>query len=76
MDPSVGRRTNAARQGLENASLLKLESKEDKPNRRLLQSLVYETGSLILSRMLMIRFSEDYELFERRYISNGGVEVF
>jgi hypothetical protein len=66
----------AARQGLENASLLKLESKEDKPNRRLLQSLVYETGSLILSRMLMIRFSEDYELFERRYISNGGVEVF
>lgn len=66
----------AARQGLEGASLLRLESDEAKPNKRLLQSLVYETGSLILSRMLMIRFSEDYELFSRRYISNGGVEVF
>lgn len=66
----------AARQGIANASLLKVEKDKDKPNNRLLQSLAYETGSLILSRMLTIRFCEDYGLFRTRYISNGGIEVF
>lgn len=59
----------AERQGVSNASL---ESADGK----LLQSLAYETGSLILSRMLTIRFCEDYDLFKTRYISNGGIEVF
>lgn len=66
----------AERQGVEGASLLKVEKDKSKPNARLLQSLAYETGSLILSRMLTIRFCEDYGLFKVRYISNGGIEVF
>jgi transcriptional regulator with XRE-family HTH domain len=66
----------AERQGVADASLLKVEKDKDKPNSKLLQSLAYETGSLILSRMLTIRFCEDYGLFNVRYISNGGVEVF
>lgn len=64
------------RQGVEGASLLKVEKDQSKPNARLLQSLAYETGSLILSRMLTIRFCEDYGLFKVRYISNGGIDVF
>lgn len=66
----------AERQGVEGASLLKVEKDKTKPNARLLQSLAYETGSLILSRMLTIRFCEDYGLFKVRYISNGGIDVF
>jgi hypothetical protein len=66
----------AERQGVAEASLLKVETDPSKPNARLLQSLAYETGSLILSRMLTIRFCEDYGLFKVRYISNGGIEVF
>lgn len=66
----------AERQGVENASLLRVETDASKPNARLLASLAYETGSLILSRMLTIRFCEDYGLFEKRYLSNGGIDVF
>jgi hypothetical protein len=39
------------------------------------ESFIYETASLIVSRMLMVRFSEDHG-FLKRFISNGGVEVF
>ena len=39
------------------------------------ESFIYETASLIVSRMLMVRFSEDHG-FLKRYISNGGVVVF
>ena len=39
------------------------------------ESLVYETSSLILSRMLMVRFAEDHQLL-KRYICNGGIEQF
>lgn len=42
---------------------------------RAVESFAYETASLIVSRMLMVRFSEDHG-FLQRYISNGGVEVF
>lgn len=63
----------ARRQGVEGASLLKAG---DKASRQLVASLIYETASLILSRLLTIRFCEDYGLFRVRYISNGGVEVF
>jgi transcriptional regulator with XRE-family HTH domain len=66
----------ADRQGISDASLLKVEKDKDKPNSKLLQSLAYEAGSLVLSRMLTIRFCEDYGLFSARYISNGGIEVF
>jgi hypothetical protein len=62
----------AERQGEDVASLLSM----DKKSRQLVASLVYETASLILSRMLTIRFCEDYNLFRVRYISNGGIEVF
>ncbi|MES2784742.1 MAG: N-6 DNA methylase [Pseudomonadota bacterium] len=39
------------------------------------ESLGYETSSMILSRMLMIRFAEDHNLLSR-YICNGGIEQF
>jgi hypothetical protein len=62
----------AERQGEKSASLLSTEKK----SRQLVASLAYETASLMLSRMLTIRFCEDYGLFRVRYISNGGIEVF
>lgn len=64
------------RQGVESPSLLKLSGDANKGNQRLVDSLVYETASLILSRMLTIRFCEDHTLFKVRYISNGGIEIF
>jgi hypothetical protein len=39
------------------------------------ESLGYETSSMILSRMLMIRYAEDHNLLSR-YICNGGIEQF
>lgn len=42
---------------------------------RAVESFAYETASLIVSRMLMVRFSEDHG-FLKRCISNGGVQVF
>ena len=44
-------------------------------DRAAVEAFAYETASLILSRILMIRFSEDHGLMEH-YISNGGVSVF
>lgn len=44
-------------------------------NGKVVESFIYETASLIVSRMLMVRFSEDHG-FLKRVISNGGVEVF
>ena len=46
-----------------------------KPAKKVVESFIYETASLILSRMLMIRFSEDHG-FMVRHISNGGVTTF
>jgi SAM-dependent methyltransferase len=68
----------AARQGIKAPSLLDIKGAGEakKSAEKLVTSLAYETGALILSRMLMIRFSEDHELFTNRFISNGGVEVF
>jgi len=66
----------AERQGVSSASLLKLEGDANKTNRQIVDSLIYETASLILSRMLTIRFCEDYGLFQVRYISNGGIHIF
>ena len=66
----------AQRQGVEGASLLKITGEANKANKRLVDALIYETASLILSRMLTIRFCEDHELFRVRYISNGGIEIF
>ncbi len=66
----------AKRQATAGASLLKLDGEANKTNKQLVASLVYETASLILSRLLTIRFCEDYGLFRTRYISNGGIEVF
>jgi hypothetical protein len=40
-----------------------------------IDSLSYETASMILSRMLMVRFAEDHGLL-KRYICNGGIEQF
>lgn len=69
-------RRYAVRNGEEEASLLKLSGKANKASKRLVDALIYETASLILSRMLTIRFCEDHELFQVRYISNGGIEIF
>ena len=66
----------AKRQGVPAASLLKLEGEANRINKQLVDALVYETASLVLSRLLTIRFCEDYGLFRVRYISNGGIEVF
>jgi len=42
---------------------------------KVVESFIYETASLIVSRMLMVRFSEDHG-FLKHYISNGGIKVF
>lgn len=46
-----------------------------KADKKAIAAFAYETGSLILSRMLMVRFSEDNGFLDRQ-ISNGGVKLF
>ena len=68
----------ATRMGVEGeVSLLKPRRTGSKlsDSGKAVESFIYETASLIVSRMLMVRFSEDHG-FLKRYISNGGVEVF
>jgi hypothetical protein len=68
----------ASRMGIEtDISLLKARRTGSKwsDSGKAVESFIYETASLIVSRMLMVRFSEDHG-FLKRYISNGGVEVF
>jgi hypothetical protein len=68
----------ALRMGIETEpSLLKPLRTKNKltDSGKAVESFVYETASLILSRMLMVRFSEDNG-FLKRYISNGGIEIF
>jgi hypothetical protein len=61
----------------ENLSLLAPRKQGSKltDSGRAVESFAYETASLIVSRMLMVRFSEDHD-FLKRCISNGGVQVF
>lgn len=61
----------AAKSGLERV----LFGSTDKKSRRAITTFAYETASLILSRMLMVRFSEDHN-FLTRQISNGGISAF
>lgn len=63
--------TYAAKIGADDVSF----AKGDKASKRAIATFVYETASLILSRMLMVRFSEDHD-FLTRQISNGGVQAF
>lgn len=68
----------ASRMGIDSAvSLLLPTIKKSKltDSGKAFESLVYETSSLILSRMLMVRFAEDHQLL-KRYICNGGIEQF
>jgi hypothetical protein len=68
----------AARMGIDTVvSLLLPTIKKSKltDSGKAFESLVYETSSLILSRMLMVRFAEDHQLL-KRYICNGGIEQF
>ncbi|MDM0002709.1 N-6 DNA methylase [Variovorax sp. J22P240] len=69
----------AARMGLEGKVSLLLPPKDSKnkltDSGKAIESLGYETSSMILSRMLMIRFAEDHGLLQR-YICNGGIEQF
>jgi SAM-dependent methyltransferase len=69
----------AVRMGIEggNLSLLAPRKQGNKltDSGRAVESFAYETASLIVSRMLMVRFSEDHN-FLKRCISNGGVKVF
>jgi len=60
-----------AKMGLDGASL----AATDKKSKRVAATFAYETASLVLSRMLMVRFSEDHH-FLKRQISNGGVAAF
>lgn len=62
----------AERLGVEGAVSLQSGSKASK---KVVGSFAYETASLIVSRMLMIRFSEDHD-FLVRHISNGGITTF
>jgi hypothetical protein len=68
----------AQRLGIDEPSLPKARGTASKPSPtgRAVENLSYETGALILARMLMVRFGEDHGLFESRYISNGGITVF
>lgn len=68
----------AVRMGVEGeVSLLKARRTGNRlsDSGKAVESFIYETASLIVSRMLMVRFSEDHG-FMKRFISNGGVEVF
>ena len=52
------------------ASAESAETKADK-------LLIDETSALLLSKILLLRFFEDYDYFEgRRYLCNGGVSAF
>lgn len=70
--------TYAQRLGIDSPSLRKPRGTSSKPTDtgRAVESLAYETGALILARMLMVRFAEDHGLFETRFISNGGIKIF
>ncbi len=60
------------------ASLLKSyygKGQKPTPSGRAVETFAYETATLLVSRMLMIRFSEDNG-FVKKMISNGGVEAF
>lgn len=61
----------AAKSGLDRV----LFGSTDAKSRRAITTFAYETASLILSRMLMVRFSEDHN-FLTRQISNGGISAF
>lgn len=50
-----------------------LDRKEESLSAR--EAFIQETATLLLSRMLMIRFAEDYTLLDR-IISNGGIAAF
>lgn len=68
----------AARMGVEGlVSVLSLRKHNGKltPSGWAVENFIYETSSLIISRMLMIRFSEDNGLLSRM-ISNGGIAAF
>jgi len=62
----------AERLGVDGEVSLQSNSKASK---KVVGSFAYETASLIVSRMLMIRFSEDHD-FLVRHISNGGITTF
>lgn len=69
----------AQRMGFENPVSVLSPQKDSKgkltESGKAVESLGYETSSMILSRMLMVRFSEDHGLLTR-YICNGGIEQF
>jgi hypothetical protein len=69
----------AERMGLEGDVSILLPAKDAKgkwtDSGKAVESLGYETSSMILSRMLMIRFAEDHNLLSR-CICNGGIEQF
>ncbi len=69
----------AERMGLEGNVSILLPARDAKgkwtDSGKAVESLGYETSSMILSRMLMIRFAEDHGLLSR-YICNGGIEQF
>jgi type I restriction-modification system DNA methylase subunit len=64
---------HADRSGLDRSKVSFLKNNDESKSAK--EAFVQETSSLLLSRMLMIRFSEDHRLL-KRYISNGGLRAF
>ena len=68
----------AARMGIDGAVSLQSTRRNGNgltDSGKAVESFIYETSSLIVSRMLMVRFSEDNG-FLQRMISNGGIKAF
>ncbi|HEX2559133.1 HsdM family class I SAM-dependent methyltransferase, partial [Phenylobacterium sp.] len=66
-------RRYAHRSGLNPSKVSFLKNEDEASSAK--ESFVQETSTLLFSRLMMIRFSEDHNLLER-YISNGGLRAF
>ena len=63
----------ATRTGLNAADTSFLKNNDDAIKAR--EAFVQETATLLFSRLVMIRFSEDHELL-KKYLSNGGLKAW
>ena len=43
---------------------------------KLVSKIIFNTSLLLLSKIITIRFLEDYKFFGHRFFSNGGIEAF
>ncbi len=53
------------------------QSMNDRDKNKVFERIAMDTASLILSRILMLRFFEDHSFFgSKKYLCNGGVKIF